>query len=130
MVLTSGEGKGSSSFLHPVSRRPRSGSPTHTPIRVLVGGRDNHGTLHSFSEGGCFIETPRASMDGARLHTLFDLDDEHFEFDGTVAFANAPGKRRRPNLPLGMGVRFDNADAPVRKVIARVIQERLEGFEV
>ncbi len=85
-------------------------APTQAPTRMLVGGREKHGTLYSLSEGGCFIETPRASMDGARLRTLFELDGEHFELDGTVAFANVPGNLQRPNLPLGMGVRFDSAD--------------------
>ena len=42
-------------------------APTHAPVRVLVGGREKPGTLYSLSEGGCFVETPRASMDGARL---------------------------------------------------------------
>lgn len=105
-------------------------APTHAPIRILVGGREKHGTLYSLSEGGCFIETPRASMDGARLHILFELDGERFELDGTVAFANVPGNLQRPNLPLGMGVRFDNADAELRSAIARLIQARLGALEV
>ncbi len=105
-------------------------APTHAPIRILVGGREKQGTLYSLSEGGCFIETPRASMDGARLHILFELDGEPFELDGTVAFANVPGNLQRPNLPLGMGVRFDNADAAKRTAISRLIQARLGALEV
>lgn len=105
-------------------------APTHAPVRVLVGGREKNGLLYSLSEGGCFIETPRASMDGARLHILFELDREHFELDGTVAFANVPGNLQRPNLPLGMGVRFDGTDPDVRRSIAHVIQERLAALDV
>ena len=69
-------------------------------------------------------------MDGAHLRILFEVDGEPFEIDGTVAFANVPGNLQRPNLPLGMGVRFDNTDDETRKSIARVITERLASLEV
>ncbi|MBY0401962.1 PilZ domain-containing protein [Myxococcota bacterium] len=104
--------------------------PTHVPARILVGGREKRGILYSLSEGGCFIETPRASMDGARLRTLFEIDGERFEIDGIVAFANVPGNLQRPNLPLGMGIQFDHPDAVTCNAIARVIQERLANLEV
>lgn len=104
--------------------------PTHAPARILVGGREKPGILYSLSEGGCFIETSRASMDGARLRTLFEIDGERFEIDGIVAFANVPGNLQRPNLPLGMGIQFDHPDAVTCNAIARVIQERLENLEV
>ena len=105
-------------------------APTQAQTRILVGGREKQGLLYSLSEGGCFIETARASMDGAHLRILFEVDGEPFEIDGTVAFANVPGNLQRPNLPLGMGVRFDNADDETRKSIARVITERLASLEV
>lgn len=105
-------------------------APAHAPVRILVGGREKHGTLYSLSEGGCFIETPRASMDGARLQLSFDLDGQRFELGGTVAFANVPGNLQRPNLPLGMGVRFEQAEAAQRTAIARVIESRLADLDV
>ena len=105
-------------------------APTGAPIRIHVGGREKQGSLYSLSEGGCFVETPRASMDGARLRVLFSLDGESFEIDGTVAFANVPGNLQRPNLPLGMGIRFDGADDETRKAIAHVITDRLASLEV
>lgn len=105
-------------------------APTHASVRVLVGGREKQGLLYSLSEGGCFIETPRASMDGAQLRIVFALDGEDFELDGTVAFANVPGNLKRPNLPLGMGVRFQAADGETRSRIGRLVQERLGSLEV
>ena len=78
-------------------------APTHTPVRIFVGGREKNGTLYSLSEGGCFIDSPRASMDGARLRLVFELDGAELELSGLVAFANVPGNLQRPNLPLGMG---------------------------
>jgi len=105
-------------------------APTHTPIRVLVGGREKSGVLYSLSEGGCFIESPRASMDGARLKLLFELDQDAFELDGVVVFANVPGNLQRPNLPLGMGIRFQNVGSGALERIQQFIQDRLNALEV
>jgi len=112
------------------SARESQRAPTHTPVRVLVGGREKTGLLYSLSEGGCFIESARASMDGARLKMLFDLDDHSFEVDGVVVFANVPGNLQRPNLPLGMGVRFDDFDEEAHRRIAQFIEQRMNALEV
>jgi hypothetical protein len=73
---------------------------------VLVGGREKSGILYSISQGGCFIESPRASMDGARLQTIFVLEERSYDLEGIVTFANVPGNLQRPNLPLaGCGKR-------------------------
>jgi len=105
-------------------------APIHTPVRVQVGGREKDGFLYSLSEGGCFIETPRASMDGARLRLIFVLEEQQLEVDGVVAFANVPGNLQRPNLPLGMGVRFEDASTPARELLTRFIRERMNSLEV
>ena len=105
-------------------------APTHTPVRVMVGGREKDGVLYSLSAGGCFIESPRASMDGAQLKLLFELDEDAFELDGTVVFANAPGNLQRPNLPLGMGIRFKNLAPGAIDRIQQFIQLRMDVLEV
>jgi hypothetical protein len=104
--------------------------PIHTPVRVLVGGREKEGFVYSLSEGGCFIESSRASMDGARLRMIFVLGERELEIDGVVAFANVPGNLQRPNLPLGMGVRFEDVSKPNRASLARFIKERMNSLEV
>jgi DNA-binding response OmpR family regulator len=105
-------------------------APIHEAVRVEVGGREKDGNLYSLSEGGCFIETPRASMDGARLRMRFGLEQRDFQIDGVVAFANVPGNLQRPNLPLGMGVRFENVPRVLRKSLAKFIRERINSLEV
>ncbi len=120
--LVSGEGKNS-------GRNGRR-APTQTKIRILVGGREKQGVLYSISEGGCFIETPRASMEGAQLHLSFSLAEVGYEIDGTVAFSNVPGNLQRPNLQLGMGVRFDEVPDQTGLQLADFIRERLESLEV
>lgn len=115
---------------HQTAVRSSRRAPTHTPTRILVGGRQKEGVIYSLSEGGCFIETPRASMDGARLRLIFTIADQQLEVDGVVAFSNVPGNLQRPNLPLGMGVRFEQVAADQHGCLARFIHERMNALEV
>lgn len=105
-------------------------APVHLPVRIVVGGREKVGRIESLSEGGCFIETPRASMDGAPLTLLFEIEGNMFEVDGTVVFANVPGNLQRPNLPLGMGVRWNGIADGDRTAIAEFVRERMRALEV
>ena len=105
-------------------------APTHSPVRVLVGGREKQGMLYSLTEGGCFVETPRASMDGARLRLFFELPGRPIEVEGIVVFANVPGNLQRPNLPLGMGIRFEALTPEARATIDRFVRERTSALDV
>jgi CheY-like chemotaxis protein len=105
-------------------------APTHTPIRMLLGGREKEGMLYSISEGGCFVETKRASMEGAQLQLIFRLVDVDYSLDGVVAFSNVPGNLQRPNLPLGMGVRFESMPDEARWQLADFIRDRMDALEV
>jgi uncharacterized protein (TIGR02266 family) len=116
----------------PQSPRKSRRAPIHSPVRVLVGGREKEGVLYSLSGGGCFVETPRASMDGARLRLFFELPghETEVEGEGVVVFANVPGNLQRPNLPLGMGIRFEELSRESRATIDRFIRERLSALDV
>lgn len=105
-------------------------APAHVPVRMLISGREKQGTLYSVSEGGCFIETPRASMEGAHLHMIFSLGEVGYALDGIVAFSNVPGNLQRPNLPLGMGVRFEGVPDRAQWQLADFIRDRIEALEV
>jgi hypothetical protein len=61
---------------------------------------------------------------------IFSLNEHAIEIEGVVVFANVPGNLQRPNLPLGMGVRFDAMPDSVRRVIAAFIQQRMDSLEV
>jgi len=112
-----------------VARRARR-VPVHTPVRIRVGGREKQGMLCSLSEGGCFIETPRASMEGARLELAFELDQRAYEVGGRVAFANVPGNLQRPNLPLGMGVCFEALPRATARGIDESVRRRSRALDV
>jgi CheY-like chemotaxis protein len=112
------------------SLRDSTRAPTHTPIRMVIGGREKAGMLYSISEGGCFVETARASMEGARLRLTWRLAEVEYSLDGVVAFSNVPGNLQRPNLPLGMGVRFEGMPDKARWQLADFIRERMDALEV
>ena len=105
-------------------------APAAAPVRLVVGGREKDGILYSLSEGGCFIESPRASMDGARLTLRFELHERAFEIDGVVVFSNVPGNLQRPNLPLGMGVRFGEMPPAALDSLKQIIHERTQALEI
>lgn len=105
-------------------------APTYLLARIFVAGREKDAVVYSLSEGGSFLETPRASMDGARIEIELRLPANHIRVQGTVMFSNVPGNLQRPNLPMGMGVRFDDTDPEVAKQLATYVQQRLDQLNV
>jgi hypothetical protein len=69
-------------------------------------------------------------MDGARLQLFFELGDHPFELEGIVVFANVPGNLQRPNLPLGMGIRFGQLPTPLKAPIQDCIESRMSALDV
>jgi len=104
--------------------------PTYLLARAFVGDRAKDAVLYSLSEGGAFLETPRASMDGAQLEIELRLPTGPVRVKGQVMFSNVPGNLQQPNLPLGMGVRFCSIGSADSKAIADYVHERLEQLNV
>ncbi len=105
-------------------------APVHVPVRIRVGGREKQGVLYSLSHGGCFVETPRASMEGARVELAFDLAGQSYSLASLVLFSNVPGNLQRPNLPLGMGVRFIEVHPVAAEHLEAFIEERTRSLEI
>jgi len=104
--------------------------PTSALARIVVGGREKTAVVYSLSKGGCYLETPRASMNGARVDIHFQLRGEAIDVVGIVVLSNVPGNVNRNNLPLGMAVRFEDLDSATRKVIEAFIRDRSLQTEV
>jgi hypothetical protein len=96
--------------------------PTRLKATVTTGGRSRDASLYSLSESGAFFETQRACMNGAKVESEVRLPSGPILLPGVVMFANVPGNLQRPNLPLGMGVRFgrmqDSDFAELRDYVA------------
>ena len=67
---------------------------------------------------------------GASLELAISLPGCFIKVASRVAFANVPGNLERPNLPLGMGVRFEELDSATEKQLKAYVKQRLAELEV
>lgn len=104
--------------------------PAHLPARVCVGGRSKDAVVYSLSTEGAFLETARASMDGALLDLEIHLPGQQIETRGRVVFANVPGNVRRPSLPLGMAVQFEDLEPDCEQALKRFVDSCLERLDL
>ena len=104
--------------------------PTYLLARIFVGPRTKDAVVYSLSEGGAFLETPRASMDGAKVDIELRLPANHIRVRGMVIFSNVPGNLQRPNLPMGMGIRFETVAAEEAALIREYVKTRLSELDV
>ncbi|MBW2270880.1 MAG: PilZ domain-containing protein [Deltaproteobacteria bacterium] len=104
--------------------------PTYLLARVFVGGRTKDAVVYSLSEGGAFLETPRASMDGATVDIELRLPANHIRISGLVMFSNVPGNLQRPNLPMGMGIRFGSGAEEDVEQIRAYVKRRMAELDV
>ena len=104
--------------------------PTYLLARVFIGGRTKDAVVYSLSEGGAFLETQRASMEGAQIRVELRLPGGAIEADGEVLFSNVPGNLQRPNLPLGMGLRFTEIASDDVKRIREFVATRYAELNV
>jgi Tfp pilus assembly protein PilZ len=111
-------------------KRAKPRAPTDLPALISVAERARQANIYSLSPGGAFLQTTRASMDGAKIEIELHLPEGPISARGEVTFANVPGNLQRPNLPLGIGVRFENLDPESQKKIASYIEQRLTELKV
>lgn len=105
-------------------------APTYLLARVFVGDRTKDAVVYSLSTGGAFLETPRASMEDAPLEIELRLPGNFIRIGGRVIFSNVPGNLQRPNLPMGMGIRFERGDRKDLDAIEAYVKSRLEELQV
>ena len=104
--------------------------PTYLHAQIGSGQRVRDGIVYSLSIDGAFVETPRASMTGAQVELALRLPGHFVEARARVVFANVPGNLQRPNLPLGMAVRFEELDSAHAKKLRAYVKQRLSQLEV
>jgi len=110
--------------------RPARRVPASLIARVKSGVGEKAGMLYNLSATGAFIETSRPSMPGARITLTIEFPDGPVETPANVVFANVPGNLQRPNLPLGMGVKFAGTTAVAAARVAKFVAERTRAYEL
>ena len=66
----------------------------------------------------------------AQIEVELQLPEGSISVRGEVVFSNVPGNLQRPNLPMGMGVRFENLDPQIQKKILYYVEQRLTELKV
>jgi hypothetical protein len=107
-----------------VRKSPR--VPTAIAARMITDVGERDALVYSLSEGGAYLETPRAMTAGARLKIAFPLPCGTISVDARVLHSNVSGNLQQENLALGMGVEFIKPDAETRAIIADYVDESLE----
>ena len=69
-------------------------------------------------------------MDGAEVTLEIRIPGSSIHTRALVVFSNVPGNLQRPNLPLGMGVRFQDLDKADLKTLRAYIDQRMSQLEV
>jgi hypothetical protein len=69
-------------------------------------------------------------MDGAMVEIELRLPANHIRVRGEVIFSNVPGNLQRPNLPMGMGIRFAGVSKAEITLIADYVKNRLGELNV
>jgi response regulator RpfG family c-di-GMP phosphodiesterase len=104
-------------------RRAAMRAPLEIPAQVIQAGRTKEARVYTLSTGGVYLDTPRPAMRNAGVEIEIDFWPSPIRTAGVVAYTSVPGNLRRPNLPIGMGVRFHEIDEPSLARIRRAIAE-------
>lgn len=110
--------------------RPNLRVPTSLIARIKSGAGEKAGMIYNLSTTGAFVETPRPSMAGGQIALTIEFPDGAVSTRATVVFSNVPGNLQKPNLPLGMGVKFSGIAAEAAERVAKFIGERARSFEL
>jgi hypothetical protein len=110
--------------------RPALRVPASLVARVRSGAGEKAAMLYNLSTSGAFIETTRPGMPGGRITLTVEFPDGAVTIGANVVFANVPGNLQKPNLPLGMGVKFVGVDARAAERIAKFVTEKARSYEL
>ena len=118
--------------------RSRSKGPARSELRaplacrvcVRTPGRRKEARLYNLSAGGAFLETPRPSMVGAEVNVERQLPNGARSLPANVLHTNVPGNLLRPQVPVGMGIRFTDPGPTISGDLARIVAQRSLGLLV
>lgn len=109
-------------------REPR--VPTRLDARVVSATGEKRVGVYNLSVGGAFLETTRPTGVGGRVTVRIALPGGELTLPARVRSANVPGNLQRPNLPLGMGVEFEQLDPSASAALAAYVEARQRDFRL
>src|SRR6185369_15784924 len=102
--------------------------PTHMRARVTTKTGERVAVVCNLSTVGAYLATPRPALRGGTVQVMVPLDEGDVEVEGLVMWNNVPGNLRRPNAPIGMGVRFTEVLPEAKAALDRYIAERAKAY--
>ena len=90
-------------------RRDRSSlrAPANWELSWRRRGRRHEARVYTISARGAFLSTRSPSLRGVSFKLEVPVDGHTVRTRAEVVMTNVPGNLLRPNLPAGMGIRFD-----------------------
>ena len=104
--------------------------PTLVRARVTTKTGERVAVVCNLSTLGAYLATPRPAMRGGTLQVQLPLLEGEIEIEGLVMWNNVPGNLRRPNVPVGMGVRFTEVSTDATAALERYIKEREKAYRL
>ncbi len=110
--------------------RPNVRVPTSLIARAKAASGEKPGLLYNLSTTGAFVETLRPNLPGGRIQLTIEFPDGAVALHAVVVFANVPGNLQRPNLPIGMGMKFEGMTGAQSERVAKYVSERVRAYEL
>ena len=105
-------------------------APAHWGTDIRTGTRVKSARVYSLSSRGAFLATGRPSLPGTTIGVDIPVSSGTAKLEARVMMTNVPGHFLRSNLPLGMGVRFENLSEQIEDALMLWARKRLNtlGF--
>ena len=103
-------------------------APADWPVVVWTGLRRKPARVYSLSASGAFLSTWRPSVPQAQLRIDLPASSGTLRLPARVLMTNVPGNLIRDNLPLGMGVRFEQISPEIEAAIVTWANKRLAAL--
>ncbi len=97
-------------------------------IPIFMEGRSKTASVYTVSSSGAFLSTPAPSPRGARIALDLPVAGLRTRLTARVVMTNVPGNLLHKNLPVGMGIRFENPPVDAEALLHVFAQERLSGL--
>jgi len=104
--------------------------PSNLRARVITKTGERAALVYNLSTGGAYLVTPRPALRGGPVQVHLTLPSGEAVLDGQVVWNNVPGNLRRPNAPVGMGVRFVEVPADVMSGLLEYVGERARAYRL
>lgn len=104
--------------------------PTALRARVVAKTGERVAAICNLSAAGAYLATPRPTLRGGRIDVHLPLPSGPLRLGAEVLWNNVPGNLRRPNAPIGMGVRFLDVSRDTAAALEAYVEKRSAAYRL